>query len=499
MKNKISTYTVCGYLDSGKTTFINKHLSSELNYGVIQFECGDTDITKNSNIHVLNIPYRNLIERKKEISDEIFNFISNHIFDQIWIEVNGVMDFQILKTIFYDSSNEIYKLLDFKNTFYVTDERISSILSSGNNNTIIEQIMHSDIAICSKKYSKLIKSVNNNLVISSKSESLRTLKELCKTPFFLLIASILAMINIYLISINLLPSNLLPIKSILLILKGIILQSFPFLLLGVIISSAIQIFMPKTFLEKYFPRDPFLGILFASLIGIIFPVCDCASIPVFRGLVKKGVPIPAAISFMIATPIINPIVIVSTYSAFGNISFVLLRCGLGVIIAILVGLLFHLRKSTNIFNYKTYNIDCNSYCSPDDSKFIQFFKHSQGEFLNVAKYLILGAVISSIIQTYLSTINWSNSATTIIGSIVVMMIAGFLLSLCSSSDAIIAKSFGNNIPIVSLLGFLIFGAMIDIKNIILLSDSFNKKFIIKLLIITALVSFIVLSLLSIVS
>ncbi len=96
-----------------------------------------------------------------------------------------------------------------------------------------------------------------------------------------------------------------------LILWSILLEAFPFVLLGTIISSLIQVFVSENTIIRILPKNNFLRLVVASLIGLVFPVCECAIIPITRGLIKKGMPMGPAIAFMIATPIVNPIVLLS--------------------------------------------------------------------------------------------------------------------------------------------------------------------------------------------
>ncbi|MBE0600677.1 MAG: permease, partial [Firmicutes bacterium] len=125
-----------------------------------------------------------------------------------------------------------------------------------------------------------------------------------------------------------------------LILWSILLEAFPFVLLGIVVSSVIQVFVTEDMILKIMPRNRFLRLLFASLVGLIFPVCECAIIPITSGLIKKGMPVGPAITFMLATPIINPIVLLSTYNAFPAMpQMMLLRAACGLIGAVAIGAL----------------------------------------------------------------------------------------------------------------------------------------------------------------
>ena len=121
-----------------------------------------------------------------------------------------------------------------------------------------------------------------------------------------------------------------------------------------------------------------------------------------------------------------------------------------------------------------------------------FFRHSQAEFFSVGKYLVIGTFIASIFQVLGTGIftaaqhgaGWA-------ASILIMMVMAFALSLCSSSDAVIARSFLNQFPMAAIMGFLIFGPMMDIKNVLMLNSGFSKRFIVRLLFTTFVVCFAV--------
>ncbi|MGC4019776.1 MAG: permease [Muricomes sp.] len=156
---------------------------------------------------------------------------------------------------------------------------------------------------------------------------------------------IIALMGILLFATPILQQKGILLQTVFTIFMGVFLQGVPFLILGVLLSSAIQIFIPKGWLEKVFPKNPFGGMVTGVVAGFFLPVCDCASIPVFKSLLKKGVPLPAAVCFMAAAPIVNPVVLISTYYAFNcDVRAVIYRTGLGIICSFLIGLSFSIRK-----------------------------------------------------------------------------------------------------------------------------------------------------------
>ncbi len=277
------------------------------------------------------------------------------------------------------------------------------------------------------------------------------------------------------------------------ILSSIILEAFPFILLGTIISSIIQVFVTDETIKKLLPDSMFKGIVVSSLIGFVFPVCECAIIPIARRLIKKGLPVPMAVTFLLSTPITNPIVIFSTYYAFGgDYKYVLLRLMFGMLISILVGLGIHLFVKESVF--KTFYVGSLN----KEKKNVRFFdsvyevlKHTSLEFYDIGRFLIFGAVISANINTFVSKSFMNSLGSNNISSILAMMALAFILSICSEADAFIASSFRNIFSRNSILAFLVFGPMLDIKNSIMLFGSFKSKFVYKLIGLTISITFLV--------
>ncbi len=308
------------------------------------------------------------------------------------------------------------------------------------------------------------------------------------------------------------------LNKVLNIFLGIVFQALPFLLIGVSLSSLIQVFVSRESIERIFPKSLGGGMAVAIFAGFLLPVCDCASIPIFRSLVKKGVPMPAAVSFMTAAPVINPVVMLSTYYAFGgNVTYVIVRVLLGIIAAASVGAIFYFFPVVNWEKSKVHQLEshseleegydapcslhCCSHIEQENvgecfvSKIRRTLRHSQSEFFEVGGYLLFGAFVTAVIQTFLSFESFASSGNYAL-SVVIMMVMAFLLSLCSSSDAVIGKSLAFKFPAGSVMGFLVFGPMMDIKNVILLSGFFSNKFIGRLIFATVSCSFLAVFLLA---
>ena len=273
------------------------------------------------------------------------------------------------------------------------------------------------------------------------------------------------------------------------VFSSIVIEALPFILIGAVLASFMQVYISNNIFNKIISKNKLLGSIQAGIIGVFLPVCECATVPITKGLLNKKVPLIVAITYMLAAPIVNPLVILSTYYAFdGNIKVVLLRVGIGFSIAVIAGLLMLcLSGENNIFidnGEGELQGKCLCGCSEIDdnsSKPIRLLKHTSLEFYEIGKYFIVGATLAAIFQTFVPRdiiFYFENSA---VLSIIILMAFSFLISLCSEADAFVASTFMNRFSLGSITGFLIIGPMIDLKNTIMLFSIFKKSFVIKLL------------------
>ena len=122
---------------------------------------------------------------------------------------------------------------------------------------------------------------------------------------------------------------------------SLLVEALPFLILGVLFSSALLLFVDERKLIAIAPRNPLLAALLGSLIGCIFPVCECGNVPVARRLIVQGAPAAMSIGFLLAAPTVNPIVFWATWTAFRDQpELVFLRVGFTLLIATIIGCVF---------------------------------------------------------------------------------------------------------------------------------------------------------------
>lgn len=312
---------------------------------------------------------------------------------------------------------------------------------------------------------------------------------------FVLCAAILMLYTYRKFGVNLYVEEIGDFASV---FTSIVLEAIPFIIIGSLISAIIQTCISEKFISKIIPKASVLGYFGAALIGLVFPVCECAIVPVTRRLIKKGVPVGFGVTFMLAVPIINPVVIMSTYYAFYDKQvMVLIRIIGGFVSSILIGIIVNALENDKAHLIKDF-IDNGSYCNcgctsyiGNQNKIISIIEHTNREFLDIMGYLIFGAFISSIFQVVVSHgyINFiSNNK---IFGIIVMMSLGFFLSLCSEVDAFVGRSFLDNYAFSGVAAFLLLGPMLDLKNLIMIIGAFKKSFVIKLSVTTISIVFLI--------
>lgn len=279
------------------------------------------------------------------------------------------------------------------------------------------------------------------------------------------------------------PPSLLNLNTIFL---SILIEALPFVLIGVLIAGMIQIFVTEEHIQRWIPKNKVMAVIMSCIVGALFPACECGIVPIVRRLISKGVPIHAAMGFMLTGPLINPIVIASTYMAFGNdFKIAGLRMGLGFLIAIMVSLavslLFKGDQLKASISMGSSHFHTHTEKESFSNRFWSMLTHSIDEFFDMAKFLVMGAFLAAFVQTYMPAKALLETGDGPVTSLLVMMGLAYVLSLCSEADAFIGASFRSIFPTSSILGFLIFGPMIDLKNTLMMLSVFRYKFVIGML------------------
>ncbi len=310
---------------------------------------------------------------------------------------------------------------------------------------------------------------------------------------------------------------------------SLLVEAIPFLLLGVLFSSLLLLFVDERKLVAIMPKNPLLGAFAGSLIGFLFPVCECGNVPVARRFLMQGVPTPVAIGFLLAAPTVNPIVIWATWTAFRDQpEIVVLRVVFSLLIATIIGFVFSFQKDLNpilqpaIARYLKFNpprkpepkrrnhrthatssgllqsgtyflggkagssirIDNNlmqttestsSSNKPLKDKLRLLLDNVVQELRELGAVMVIGSAIAAAIQVLAPRDLILSLGAGPVSSITTMLILAVVVSICSTVDSFFALSFASTFTSGSLLAFLVYGPMIDIKGVGLMLTIFKPR------------------------
>ena len=277
------------------------------------------------------------------------------------------------------------------------------------------------------------------------------------------------------------PQRFAWVQTAFIIFGSLLIQALPFVLIGAFASALIEVFVPVGTLERLASLPRPLQLPAAALAGVAFPICECGSVPVARRLASKGLLPSAAVTFMLAAPVVNPVVIASTFVAYrGREAMWTMVAGrflFGMLVAIAVGWVVGAVSKDGLLkpNPQETHVHPVELGRPEP-RWRRFFLHMGSDFLFMGRYLILGATFAALVQTFLPASWISKVAGIPVLSLAAMMLLAALLSLCSESDAFIAASFVQFGPSAQL-AFLVFGPMVDLKLGTLYAGTFRKGFV----------------------
>ena len=490
----IPVYIVTGFIGSGKSTFINEQLQHRKKLGgtaCISAEEGAVSLIKEGlqlNPDKLSAITPNEPDTYSSIADEIASYVDKVKPKEIWIEWNGMISFHQLEALLY--SDKLRHTLQIEKVLYLcTDQFVASILP-GLGNDVTSQLYSADCIITeTDTHHALLRTYNNDAKIVT-APTPEKVAELCRNSTWGLIPNLLVIgITAYILLVTAFRHDIpYSIHQCFAIITGLIIEAIPFLLLGTIGSTVIRYFVPQRILLKLLGDHSWKSYGAAMVSGLALPVCDCAIIPLFKALTDRGVPLSVALLFMLASPIINPITILSTWYAFpDNPMISVWRIVLGLGVALLVALSFRfIPPSTSIMKAKTaQNLSYEEIVlEASKSKHInkrRLLIHMEKEFSQLLFYFSIAACVLSVVQVYGKP--WLiNAGITLpdVWAIPILLLLAFFFSVCSTSDAIIGKSLSTLFPMSSVMGFLILGPMLDIKNVYILKQYMPTSFILRL-------------------
>lgn len=276
---------------------------------------------------------------------------------------------------------------------------------------------------------------------------------------------------------------------------GIFVEAVPYLLLGTFASGLVEVFVDRDGMSRWVSKRPAAAAISGAFMGMIFPVCECGVVPLTRRLFKKGLPLSAGISFLLAAPVLNPIVILSTASAFGWGQMLMWRFTVSLIIAVVVGLVFSVQKEADevLIPVLSGGDHDHVHAAAEDTvreKIRKALLITVDEFFDMGRYLVIGSLLAAGLQTFIAQSTLLSIGSGPVLSVLIMLLLAVLLSICSTVDSFVALGFTGAFSFGSVLSFLVFGPMVDIKSTIMYLQVFKRRAVVYIILIPFMMSLI---------
>lgn len=282
------------------------------------------------------------------------------------------------------------------------------------------------------------------------------------------------------------------------IFLGIFIEAAPFLLAGALASGFVEVFVRPAALARLIPRQPVLAALAGAALGLALPVCECGIVVVVRRLLAKGLPLRVGVAFLLAAPVVNPIVFASTLTAFGAGRMLLARFALSFIIAAAIALLFGAARAEQVLRgepragghqhqHAGHHHGHDHEHGPEAaagslaSRARAAVSAAADDLFDVGRYLVAGSLLAAALQALVPQQAILEVGSGAVSSVLVLSLLAFVISVCSTVDAFVALSFVGTFTPASILAFLVFGPMVDIKSSLMFSSIFRPRVVVYLI------------------
>ncbi len=271
---------------------------------------------------------------------------------------------------------------------------------------------------------------------------------------------------------------------------SVLIESLPFVVLGVLLSIVVQVWVPPGAIERWMPRAAWARRAVLSLLGMLIPVCECGNVPFARGLMMRGFGVSETMTFLIAAPIVNPIVIITTHQAFGFDDGILIARLLGgYAVANLIGWLYSRHPDPDALLTDRFRDSCavsleavHDRAGRGQRSLAQFVV----ELRAVMPALVIGSALAGAVQVLVPRDTLLAIGSNPALSIIAMIALAMIVSICSNVDAFFALSFASTFTPGSIVAFLLVGPLVDVKMLALLRTTFRTRVLAGLVVIVVL-------------
>lgn len=272
------------------------------------------------------------------------------------------------------------------------------------------------------------------------------------------------------------------LDSIIDFIKIFLILFFELLVLFIVISfivSLIQQAVSEDKIKKVMSHpNKAVNYVLGTLFGAITPFCSCSTIPILAGLLNAKVPFGPSMSFLIASPLMNPVMIFTLWILLGwkvaAVYFVVIS-----IFSIATGVIFS--KFNLEETYKGVTVKGDGFFSnPQGSRVKQALNDAWAFLYPLLPYLFVGVFIGAFIYGFIPEefITKYASGDGVL-SVLIASVIGIPMyirpeTMLPIADALVLKGMSLGTVVALIIG----GAGASIPELALLSKLFKKKFIV---------------------
>lgn len=269
-------------------------------------------------------------------------------------------------------------------------------------------------------------------------------------------------------------------------IKTFLMLFFELLVLFIVVSFVVSIIQQIVSEEKikHFLSKPnqVINYILGMIFGSITPFCSCSTIPILAGLLNSKVPFGPAVSFLIASPLMNPLMIFMLWALLGwkvaIVYFIVLA-----IFSILTGFVFS--KMNLAETYKGVNVKGDGFfANKTESLFKQALNDAWAFLYPMLPYLFIGVFIGAFIYGFVpETFITKYASGGGIISVFIASIIGIPMYIRPETMLPIAEALASKgMSLGTVVALIIGGAGASIPEVVLLSKLFKKKFVISFVI-----------------
>ncbi len=257
---------------------------------------------------------------------------------------------------------------------------------------------------------------------------------------------------------------------------SVLFEAMPFIVLGVLLSILVQVWLPPDLIHRWLPRRAWARRAVLALLGMLIPVCECGNVPFARGLMMRGLNPAEAMTFLMAAPIVNPIVIVTTHAAFGwDAGILIARLAGGYLIANLIGWIYSRHPDPDALLTERFVATCERVALTPGTPMRRSLTQFLIELRAVMPALVIGSALAGAVQVLIPRDALLAIGSNPVLSIVAMMALAMVVAICSNVDAFFALSFAATFSPGAIVAFLLVGPLVDIKMLALMRTTFTAR------------------------